>query len=91
MSEDKKEESTSTDAGEGDKSEATKIIEQQSERIKELEDERDKRIMDDAKKQMGGITEGGKQAEKPKELGPGDALAQVRKDMAEGKNIKLFA
>ena len=55
------------DTGEGDQPEATKVIEQQSERIKELEAERDKRIMDDAKKQMHGTAEGGQPPTKPKE------------------------
>ncbi|MCP6727543.1 MAG: hypothetical protein KJI69_06045 [Patescibacteria group bacterium] len=68
--EDKKEEQSAEDTGEGDKSEATELIEQQSERIKELETERDKRIMDDAKKQMHGTAEGGQKAEKPKEETP---------------------
>ena len=85
MSENKEEESASTDTGEGYKSEATKIIEQQSERIKELEAKRDKRIMDDAKKQMGGVTEGGKQAEKPKEETPKEYRTRINKELAEGK------
>lgn len=90
MDEDKTKEQPTEDTGEGDQPEATKIIEQQSERIKELEAERDKRIMDNAKKQMHGTAEAGKPSEEPKEMGPGDALKQVRKDMAEGKDIKIF-
>ena len=66
--EETEEEQPAEDTGEGDKSETTELIEQQSERIKELEAERDKRIMDDAKKQMRGTAEGGaKEPKKPKE------------------------
>lgn len=83
MDEDKGEEQKPEDTGEGDKPEATKVIEQQSERIKGLEKERDKRIMDDAKKQMHGTAEGGKPAEKPKEENPKEKAAKYIKENFE--------
>ena len=66
MDEENKQEPTSEDAGEGDKSESTEIIKRQSERIKELEKEKAERIEADAKKQLGGDSEAGKEAKKPK-------------------------
>ena len=56
----------SEDSGEGDKSETTKVLEQQSKRIKELEAERDKKALEDAKKQMASSTEAGGVKEEPK-------------------------
>ena len=86
MSENEEKESTSTDAGEGDKPKATEIIKQQSERIKELEKERDERIESDAKKQLGGTTEGGKSSEKDKkEENDKEYRTRIDKELAEGK------
>ena len=67
---DKKPEGAETDSGEGDKPEATEIIRKQSEKIKELEKERYDRQIADAKKQLGGDSEAGKEPEKPKEETP---------------------
>ena len=68
--EDKGEEQGSEDSGEGDKSETDDVIKRQSEKIKELEKERYDRQIADAKKQLGGDSEAGKEPEKPKEETP---------------------
>ena len=91
MSEEEKEtktedqEPTSSDSGEGDKSEGVEIIKQQSTRIKELEKERDQKVMDEAKKQMHGTAEGGEEPVKKVEVSD----EQYYKDVTAGKyNIK---
>ncbi len=92
MNKEKKEESTTDDAGEGDKYETTPLIERArieregiEKATKELKEENDRREMIMAKQALGGVTEAGGVKEKPKEETNREYRVRINKEMAEGK------
>ena len=75
----------SEDTGEGDKPTATDTIERQSKRIEELEKAAEERAVADAKKQLGGDTEGGSKSTETKKETPHEYRTRINKELDEGK------